>query len=94
MCPKGIEATFYAFVTAVINLGYLMSYWFGGILTYWLHITSTDFDKLWILITISSIFPIVTLIFLTILPKESKLGIHTIDEPININSIASESEID
>jgi hypothetical protein len=44
MCPKGMEATFYAIVTAVINLGYLFSYWLGGLLTYWLDITSTDFS--------------------------------------------------
>ena len=26
MCPKAAEATFYAFVLAIINLGYLVSY--------------------------------------------------------------------
>ena len=33
MCPKKIEATFYALVLAVINAGYLISYWLGGLMT-------------------------------------------------------------
>ena len=33
MCPKNIEATFYALVLAVINAGYLISYWLGGLMT-------------------------------------------------------------
>jgi hypothetical protein len=39
MCPKGIEATFYALVLAVINAGYLISYWLGGALAYSLGIS-------------------------------------------------------
>ena len=41
MCPKQVEASFYAFVLAVINLGYLVSYQLGGIITYSLGITAT-----------------------------------------------------
>ncbi len=36
MCPKKIETTFYALVMAIINLGYLVSYWIGSALTVWL----------------------------------------------------------
>ena len=39
MCPKGIEATFYALVLAVINAGYLISYWLGGLLAFAFDIT-------------------------------------------------------
>jgi hypothetical protein len=39
MCPKGIETTFYALVLAVINVGYLISYWLGGALAYGLGIS-------------------------------------------------------
>mmetsp|Transcript_27437 Transcript_27437/g.19805 ORF Transcript_27437/g.19805 Transcript_27437/m.19805 type:complete len:138 (+) Transcript_27437:1017-1430(+) len=69
MCPKSVEATFYAFVLAVINLGYLVSYWLGGLLTYLLGITSDDFTNLWILILIAALFPLITLLFLLLLPK-------------------------
>jgi hypothetical protein len=54
MCPKQVEASFYAFVLAVINLGYLISYQLGGLLTYGLNITANQFTNLWILIIISN----------------------------------------
>jgi len=44
MCPKQVETTFYALVLAVINLGYLISYWIGGLLTIWLGISSYNAD--------------------------------------------------
>ena len=71
MSPKQIEATFYACITAIINAGYLASYGLGGLLTYLLGITSTDFNYLWLLIVISSVFPLVTLLFLACLPQSS-----------------------
>ena len=75
MCPKNVETTFYALVLAVINAGYLISYWMGGLFTIWLDISSTDFSKFWILILISSGWPLVTLLYLLILPKENALGV-------------------
>ena len=63
---------------AVINLGYLISYWIGSLLTIWLSISSEDFSDFWILITISSLWPLFTLIYLLILPIESKLGLKNI----------------
>ena len=75
MCPKDVETTFYALVLAVINAGYLISYWTGGLFTIWLGISSTDFSKFWILITISSLWPLLTLLYLFVLPKENELGV-------------------
>jgi hypothetical protein len=69
MCPKSVEASFYALIMAIINLGYLVSYWFGGLLTYAMGITSTNFQNLWILITIASVFPLITLFLLLIIPS-------------------------
>lgn len=70
MCPKQVEASFYAFVLAVINLGYLVSYQLGGILTYSLGITATQFERLWILVVLSAIFPLLTQILLLCLPEK------------------------
>jgi len=61
MCPTGIEATFYSFVLALTNVGYLLSYDFGGILTFRLGITSRNFDNLSFLIIIASLFPLTSL---------------------------------
>jgi hypothetical protein len=73
MCPKNIEATFYALVLAVINAGYLISYWSGGLLTLALGITgeSNSFSNLWKLILIASSIPLVSLFMLIWLPKEN-----------------------
>lgn len=71
MCPKDVEATFYALVLAIINLGYLISYWMGGLLTIWLNISSEDFTNFWILILVSCLWPLATLLYLIVLPKES-----------------------
>mmetsp|Transcript_33055 Transcript_33055/g.32184 ORF Transcript_33055/g.32184 Transcript_33055/m.32184 type:complete len:85 (-) Transcript_33055:155-409(-) len=68
MCPKRAEASFYAMVMAIINLGYLVSYQLGGLLTFALGITSTVFFNLWILIVIAVVFPLLTLFFLLIVP--------------------------
>eukprot|EP00350_Pseudokeronopsis_sp_OXSARD2_P013036 CAMPEP_0170568076 /NCGR_PEP_ID=MMETSP0211-20121228/80906_1 /TAXON_ID=311385 /ORGANISM="Pseudokeronopsis sp., Strain OXSARD2" /LENGTH=113 /DNA_ID=CAMNT_0010889751 /DNA_START=1358 /DNA_END=1696 /DNA_ORIENTATION=+ len=74
MCPKKIEASFYPFVIAVINLSYLLSYQSGGILTFSLGITSDDFSSLWILIVIAAGFPLVTLFLLLIVPSSVEVN--------------------
>ena len=91
MCPKQVEATFYALVLAIINLGYLISYWIGGFLTIWLNVgssksshssslTADDFKNFWVLVLISSVWPVLTLVYLFTLPKQSKLGLKNIEE--------------
>ena len=80
MCPKNVETTFYALVLAIINLGYLVSYWVGGILSIWLGMSSEDedFTKFWVLILISSGWPLLTLLYLACLPKENELGLRRV----------------
>ena len=61
MCPKSVEATFYSFVLALINLGYLISYQLGGTLSYSLGITINNFSGLNTLIIIAAVYPILSL---------------------------------
>ena len=72
MCPKNVETTFYSLVLAIINLGYLVSYWVGGLLSIWLGMSSKDedFTKFWVLILISSGWPLLTLLYLACLPND------------------------
>jgi len=70
VCPKNLEATVYEFIMSVINLGYLVSYQSGGILSEWLHITNQNFDNLWIHVLISSIFPCIVLWAVFIIPSD------------------------
>lgn len=77
LCPKNIEATFYALVLAVINAGYLISYWLGGLLTVAWGISGDvgSFGNLWKLILIASLMPLTSLAILMWLPKENKIGL-------------------
>jgi len=77
MCPKGVETTFYALVLAVINFGYLISYWLGGLFAYWFGITGQvgSFGNLWILLTISAGFPLISLFFLITMKGEILLDL-------------------
>lgn len=64
LCPKDVEATFYSFQLAVINLGYLISYQIGMWLMVTLGITSDNFDGLWLMILVASLYPVLTLFFM------------------------------
>jgi folate/biopterin transporter len=61
LCPPGIEATFFALLMSVLNLGGTVSYGLGSVMMQWLGITENHFDSLWLLIIItncSSLIPI------------------------------------
>ena len=92
MCPKQVESTFYALVMAVINLGYLISYWIGGLLTIWFNVSSEDFSNFWILIVISSTWPLLTLFYLIVLPKESRLGLKNVQKQSESDLLRKPSE--
>mmetsp|Transcript_13157 Transcript_13157/g.22285 ORF Transcript_13157/g.22285 Transcript_13157/m.22285 type:complete len:129 (-) Transcript_13157:44-430(-) len=61
MCPKEVEATFYSFVLALINVGYLASYQFGAFLIHSLGIRLGSYEKLSELILIASLYPLLSL---------------------------------
>ena len=68
LCPKDVETTFYALILGVIDLGYLLSYQIGGLLSLWLGIDSSNFQNFWILILISCVWSLLSLGYLIILP--------------------------
>ena len=78
MCPKHIEATFYALVLAVINAGYLISYWTGGLLAIAWGISGEvgSFGNLWKLIITSAFLPLASVFVLFWLPEESEIGVN------------------
>ena len=68
LCPKGIEATLFALLMSIWNLSGLMSHELGALLTSWLGITETNFDKLWLLVIITNLSTLLPLPFLSWLP--------------------------
>ena len=69
ICPKYIEGSMYALLMSTVNLGYMLSGQFGGLLMLALGITEKNFDLLWVLILISSFSMLVPLPILYFVPK-------------------------
>ncbi|MBD2776371.1 folate/biopterin family MFS transporter [Iningainema tapete] len=68
LCPPGVEATLFALLMSVTNLAGLVSHEFGALVTYWLGINETNFDAMWLLVTITNLSRLLPLLFLNWLP--------------------------
>ena len=68
LCPEGVEATLFALLMSIWNLSMLLSQELGALLTHWLGVTETNFDNLWLLITITNLSTLLPLIFIGWLP--------------------------
>ncbi|MEC4984295.1 MAG: folate/biopterin family MFS transporter [Oscillatoria sp. PMC 1068.18] len=68
LCPKGVEATLFALLMSVNNLGGLLSHEIGALLTHWLGVTETNFDNLWLLVLLTNLSTLLPLPFLGFLP--------------------------
>lgn len=74
ICPPGVEATLFALLMSVLNLAGLLSHELGAILTHWLGVTETNFDNLWLLVTLTNLSTLLPLPLLFLLPTTSSLG--------------------
>ncbi|NEQ52781.1 MAG: folate/biopterin family MFS transporter [Leptolyngbya sp. SIO3F4] len=71
LCPAGVEATLFALLMSIVNLAGLLSHELGALLTHWLHVTETDFENLWLLVTITNLTTLLPLPLLFLLPSTS-----------------------
>lgn len=69
LCPPGIEATMFALLMSIWNLSGLFSHELGALLTHWLGVTETNFDRLWLLVTIANLSTLLPLPLLGWLPS-------------------------
>ncbi|MGB3636808.1 MAG: folate/biopterin family MFS transporter [Rivularia sp. (in: cyanobacteria)] len=97
ICPPGVEATLFALLMSVINLAGLVSHETGAALMHYLRVTETNFDKLWLLVTITNLSTLLPLPFINWLPaageetpKVSQPGLKDSDEPENLPNLMSE----
>jgi folate/biopterin transporter len=80
LCPAGVEATLFALLMSVWNLSGLLSHELGALLTHWLGITDTNFDKLWLLVVITNASSLLPLPFLGWLPAaDPQIEIESVD---------------
>ena len=63
---------------SIVNLASLLSHEFGAVLTHWLGVTETNFDNLWLLVTVTNLSTLLPLPLLFLLPKTSSQGEGTI----------------
>ena len=70
ICPLGIEATLFALLMSIFNLGAVISKEFGAIIMHWLGITETYFDHLWLLVIITNLIAVLPLLLINFLPTE------------------------
>ena len=64
MCPKNIEGTMYALIMGSFNFGSILSSQFGGVLTYYMGITDSDFKNLGLLIFVTNSIHLLPLLLL------------------------------
>ncbi|MDB9528848.1 folate/biopterin family MFS transporter [Oscillatoria sp. CS-180] len=74
ICPSGVEATLFALLMSILNLAGLLSHELGAILTHWLGVTETNFENLWLLVTLTNLSTLLPLPLLFLLPKASSQG--------------------
>jgi folate/biopterin transporter len=68
LCPAGVEATFFALLMSIWNLSGLLSHELGALITHWLGVSETNFDRLWLLVTIANLSTLLPLPFVFLLP--------------------------
>jgi predicted MFS family arabinose efflux permease len=81
-CPPNIEATLYSFLMSTLNVGALLSTQLGGLMTYLLGVTSTDFHNLWLLCLICNMCTICIIPFIVLVPAEKSDGVSKIPDEI------------
>jgi folate/biopterin transporter len=69
LCPVGIEATMFAILMSVCNLAGLLSHESGALLTHVLGVTDTNFERLWLLVTLTNLATLLPLPLLHWLPE-------------------------
>ena len=80
LCPRGIEATFFALLMSIFNFGGLLSHELGAWLTHGLHVTETDFANLWKLVLITNLTTLLPLPLLGLVPDVNAQGLAPVGE--------------
>lgn len=83
LCPPGIEATMFALLMSILNLGGLLSHESGALLMHQLGVTESEFQNLWLLVVItnlSTLLPLPLLHWLPTAESNPEDDSHTLDK--------------
>ncbi len=92
LCPPGIEATMFALLMSVLNLGGLISHESGALLMHQLGVTESNFQNLWLLVTITNLSTLLPLPLLHWLPQTGDAPTHQSSDVEELTKTPSQSE--
>jgi folate/biopterin transporter len=84
LCPVGIEASLFALLMSIYNLAGLTSQELGALLTHWLGVTETDFQKLWLLVVLANLSTLLPLPLIRWLPQGDPQTMENIFPPAGV----------
>lgn len=93
LCPPGVEATLFALLMSILNLAGLLSHELGAVLTHWFGVTETNFDNLWLLMTVTNLSTLLPLPLLFLLPDASAQGDRPQEASPDARNTALESSV-
>lgn len=70
ICGEGVEGTLFALIMSISNFSYSVSSYWGAILCSMLDISRNQYENYWIAILIRSIFKLIPIFFLFLIPSE------------------------
>jgi hypothetical protein len=71
---------------SVLNVGEIFSNHFGGLLTWALGVTSTNFDNLWLLVVLCQLSSLAPLFLLHLIPTDAQLAQRRFDDDSSTDS--------
>jgi folate/biopterin transporter len=71
LCPAGVEATMFAVLMSICNLAGILSHESGALLTHWLGVTETHFERLWLLVILTNAATLLPLPMLRWVPEQT-----------------------
>jgi folate/biopterin transporter len=71
LCPPGVEATMFAILMSICNLAGILSHESGALLTHWMGITETNFERLWLLVIVTNLATLLPLPMLCWVPEQT-----------------------
>ncbi|KAJ0965752.1 hypothetical protein J5N97_026890 [Dioscorea zingiberensis] len=83
LCPLGIEGSFFALLMCIDSVGSLLSKIVGALVLHGLHVTRTDFDKLWVAVLIRNLLRFATLGMIFLVPDVNQSEILVSEEVVD-----------
>ncbi len=83
LCPPGVEATLFALLMSIVNLGGTVSNELGALLTHFLGVTERDFSNLALLVLLTNLSSLLPLPLLGLLPDINAQGLQVADRALH-----------